>query len=164
MGIVGSGALVGLGFATEGNDMTASHWLWATGAAAGVGSIVNFFVLSDLERLQRRSPTMSEQQLRLEWREIADGAEIERKVGAVFGSALGIGGITLGSLVLAGQLGSFESRDQDLVGAALMGAGGVTLGQGVVSWFVPSPAERGYHLLPERRRCAYTVVAKLSSE
>ena len=152
VGLAASGALFGLGFATEGPDMTLSHWLWGSSAIVAAGSLINFAVRSDLERLSRQGQSLEDAELRRRWRELAVRMRKERKFGSVLGGLLAATSAVFGGLVLAEEIGSFDEDDRLILGTTLLTGGALGVSDSVVQWFVPTPAERGYLSLEASQR------------
>lgn len=149
VGLASGGALIGVGFAAEGPDMTWSHVLWISGGVAAAASIITLFTPSPLESLAREAGTKSDAEIRANWRQLADDAKRERRTGAIFGGLFGAGAIVLGTLVLEDEVGELSNDNRLILGTSLVSGGALGLTQSVVSWFQPSRLERDLELTEE---------------
>lgn len=148
-GLASAGALLGAGFAAEGADMTWSHSLWVSSGITAAASLVRLFLPSELESFAGSASEKSDEQLRREWRELAERALVERRTGAVFGTLVGATSLVFGSLVLGDELGDLTDDQRKILGTALLAGGGIGIAQSAVDWFLPSPTERGFALVEE---------------
>ena len=146
IGLATAGALFGVGFAAEGDDMTWSHALWVSSGVVGVASVLALIVPTDLESLARDSEGKTDAELRAEWKKIAEAALVERRTGAVVGSLLGTAAVIGGAVVLDGE-GDFSQDNRTILGTSLVAGGALTVANGLVHWFVPSAVERDFSLV-----------------
>jgi hypothetical protein len=160
-GLVASGALLGVGFAAQGEDMTWSHSLWVASGIVGVGSLVQLFVPSRLERLAMESETSSDAKLRADWQKIVDDRKAERRFGAVVGSLVGVAGIVVGTVVLNGEGGDLSSDSRKILGTTLVVGGGASVVDGVVNWFLPTALERDFAMLKESKALSFSAAPTL---
>ncbi len=144
LGLTAAGALIGTGFVAQADDMTWSHVLWVGGGVAAAGSVLAMLIPSDIECLAGQVGEKSDAELRAEWKKMAESYKIGRRAGAVFGGAIGTGGIIVGALVLDDQIGDLSDDSRKILGTALIAGGALTISQAVVDWIVPSSIERGY--------------------
>lgn len=149
VGLVAAGTLFGVGFAAQGDDMTAAHWIWAASAIGAAGSLATFFIPTELEKLRTDTVGKSDDIIRKRWELLADSAETERKAGAIIGSLLGTGSIIAGSVVLADGAQGLTQDEETILGVAFISGGALMIGGSVVSWCLPSEIERGYALISE---------------
>ncbi len=150
LGLAGSGVLIGAGFAPGPDDRAWSYALWISGGAVALGSIGNLLVPSKLEELARDSSELSDEELRMRWRELATARRLERRAGAVVGGLLGATSIVLGGLVLERELGDLDDHPRRMVGWGLVASGALGIVENGVQWFVPSPLEMGAELATSR--------------
>lgn len=146
-GLVSAGALLGIGFAAQGPDMTASHWLWASSAVVGLGSIGGFFARSELEELRDDGRTLDDEELRQRWRKVAEETRTARHVGAIFSTTLGVASIVTGTVFMASDVGDLAPDDRTALGSVLLTGGALSIAGGITAWFTPSPAETGYTIV-----------------
>lgn len=146
IGLATAGALFGIGFAAEGDDMTWSHALWVSSGVVGVASVLGLIVPTDLESLARDSEGKTDAELRAEWKKIAEAALVERRTGAVVGSLIGTAAVIGGAVVLDGE-GDFSQDNRTIFGTSLVATGALSIANGLVHWFVPSTVERDYSLV-----------------
>lgn len=157
MGLAGSGVLLGAGFVAAPHDSTWSTVLWVSSGVVALGSIGRLLVPSELEHLEQDSTSLSDEQLRVRWRELADARRMERRAGAVIGGLLGATSIVLGGLVLNQELGNFDDRPRRIVGLSLIASGALGIVENGVQWFVPSPIEVGAALATSRPALGFAV-------
>lgn len=148
LGLAGSGVLIGTGFLPE--DNTWSYTLWITGGLVALGSIGTMFVPSDLEKLAQDASTLSDEELRSRWAELARTRRLERRAGAVLGGLLSATSVVLGGLVLDRELGNFDHDPRRMVGWGLIASGALGIVENGVQWCVPSPLEVGAALAEPR--------------
>jgi len=153
-GFTAAGALFGVGFAAEAPDMTWSHALWVASGITALGSLGNLLVPSDIELLEHKSGTLSDEELQRRWQKLAEKAKVRRRTGAVVGSLLGVTSITLGILTFEGELGTLTDDQRRALGSTLVAGGAIGVTESAVEWFVPTPVERGFALVGGPRRVA----------
>lgn len=147
LGLTGAGALLGTGFAAEGPNMTASHWLWVSGGLVALGSLTTFFVPSSFEHFAGEAAKKSDAELRTRWKKLAEQARVERRAGAVLGTLVGGAAIALGVLTLEDQVWNLSDDARLILGTGMVSGGAFGVTKGVVDWFVPSSVERGFALV-----------------
>lgn len=157
LGLTGAGALFGTGFAAEGPDMTASHWLWVSSGIVALGSLTSFFIPSPFEHFAREANGKSEADLRKRWGELAEQARVERRAGAVLGALVGGAAIALGVLTLEDQVWNLSSDARLIVGTGLVSGGAFGVTKGAIDWFLPTSVERGYRLVAEPPKLALSL-------
>lgn len=157
LGLTGAGALVGTGFAAEGPDMTASHWLWVSGGVVALGSLASLFIPSPFEHFAGEAAGKSDAELRARWQKLAEQARVERRVGAVLGTLVGGAAIALGVLTLEDQVWNLSNDARLIVGTGMVTGGAFGVTKGVIDWFVPTSIERGYALVTEPPKLALSL-------
>lgn len=145
-GLTAAGAMFGVGFAAQAEDMTWSHVLWVTSGVAAAGSLFSLIVPTDFEKLARDSDQKSDAELRAEWKKQAEAAKMERQFGGLFGTLVGAGAITFGVLVLEDEVGDLSDDNRKILGTSLVAGGALGITDALVHWIVPSTIERGYAL------------------
>jgi hypothetical protein len=157
LGLAGSGALIGVGFAAEGPDMTWSHALWISSGVAGLASLAHIIFPGEIEVMQHKFTRLSDEKLLANWGRLARRAKVERQVGAVFGGLLGATTIVFGGLVLDGQLGDLTDEQRRIFGTTLLAGGSIGVVESATEWFVPSPIESGYSLASPRENLSFSM-------
>jgi hypothetical protein len=146
MGVAAAGGLIGVSFATSDAHPGLATGLWITSGVVGVASVLNWFLLSDLEKLHADAAQRSDAELYSEWRKIAQGARLERRFGAVLGAALGAASVIGGVVMLNGDGDSLSRDSRKIFGTALVAGGALSITEGVVHWIVPRAEERDFAL------------------
>ncbi|HEU4577099.1 MAG TPA: hypothetical protein VFS67_02520 [Polyangiaceae bacterium] len=146
----GGAALVASGLiSVYGQDDSWGHFVWIAGGVSMLGGLMQLFIPSDLERLEResggRAPGYSPGALDAAWKAKADEARTLRHVAGIADLSAGALGITAGSLLAAG-VGDLNHSDRLGWSVGSFVAGGLLTLGGVVTLLVPSSTEKGYQI------------------
>jgi hypothetical protein len=146
----GGAALVASGLiSVYGEDDSWGHFVWIGGGLSMLGGLMQLFIPSDLERLEKesggRAPGYSPTALDAAWKAKADEARTLRHVAGITDLSAGAVSITAGSLLAAG-VGDLGRSDRLGWSVGCFVAGGLLTLGGVVTLLVPSNTEKGYQM------------------
>jgi hypothetical protein len=149
---IGGGTLLtgaGLLTAFTGEHAPDGHLVWIGGVLFAATGIMDLFLPSPLERLERdfggRTPGYSPARLEGAWQGEADEARHGRYLSGGIELTFAAAGVTTGALLSAG-VGSLEHSDRTTLAISSFAVGGLLTLAGVLTLANESPVEKGYAL------------------